>query len=64
MFNYIDSVILIDFLIIMFTKPEKQAVPILENYLNDVENVTEEMYNEIDKNMKMNSKKNYILIYI
>ena len=48
----------------MFTKPEKQAVPILENYLNDVENVTEEMYNEIDKNMKMNSKKIYILMCI
>jgi hypothetical protein len=56
LFNFIDSVILIDALITMFTKNELEGVPELSKYLSDVANITEDNNEEVQKNMKHNSK--------
>jgi len=62
LFNYIDSIILIDVLIILFTKNEKEGVIELENYIEDVANITEISAEEVGRNLKRNS--NIIVLYI
>lgn len=61
LFNFIDSIILIDILIILFLNNHKKGIEEFDNYINDITNMTEISPEEIGRNMKRNS--NCICLY-
>lgn len=56
LFNFIDSIILIDILIILFLNNNKKGIEDFDTYINDITNMTEISPEEIGRNMKRNSK--------
>ena len=54
LFNYVDSVICIDFLTIILSKDPQDNVGLAEEYLNDVSKIEDMPEHEIRKNRQMN----------
>jgi len=55
LFNFIDSIILVDILETLFSKPEKKAIKELDKYAGDISKSTKISPNDISKNLKRNS---------
>ena len=62
LFNFIDSIILIDILINLFLNATKKGVEEFDAYIHDITNIIEISPEEIGRNLKRNSTVYYLII--